>query len=241
MNLRKRRTRALALAFAVPALAVGAIAISATAASSSATYGLGVVATDAPGGGTAPGGGGTATAPGTIKTLTKVPTATKTATKTPTKTATATRSATPSASAGASGLPVGPGGGPVVLPSTAGCGLTPVPPVSLKLGQAGGKQALVDGNGCAVYLNTGDTAQQSACDATCQATWVPVPGPATPGEGLDAANFTVFTRADGSTQVAYFGHQLYWYTGDTAAGQANGQGMNQAWYLIDQAGNAITS
>jgi predicted lipoprotein with Yx(FWY)xxD motif len=38
-------------------------------------------------------------------------------------------------------------------------------------------------------------------------------------------NFTVIMRTDGTRQWAYKGHPLYTFSGDTAAGQANGQNM----------------
>jgi predicted lipoprotein with Yx(FWY)xxD motif len=114
-------------------------------------------------------------------------------------------------------------------------------PVTVKIGQAGGKEALVDADGCALYVNTQDTADTSACDAQCTTTWPPLMGPATAGEGVTQDNLGVFSRTDGAQQATYFGHQLYYNTGDTAPGQATGQAMAQTWYLIDKDGNPITS
>jgi hypothetical protein len=34
------------------------------------------------------------------------------------------------------------------------------------------------------------------------------------------------SRSDGTKQVTYAGHPLYFYAGDSAAGQTNGQGIN---------------
>ena len=50
-------------------------------------------------------------------------------------------------------------------------------------------------------------------------------GPATAGAGVTGTLSTI-TRADGSTQATYLGHPLYTYAGDTAPGQANGNGIN---------------
>ena len=50
-------------------------------------------------------------------------------------------------------------------------------------------------------------------------------------------------RADGTKQVTYKGHPLYYYIGDSAAGQTNGQGSNSfgaKWWLLTPAGAAIT-
>jgi predicted lipoprotein with Yx(FWY)xxD motif len=171
------------------------------------------------------------------KTLTSItPTPTRTATPTPTKTS--TKSASPSKT---SPKTTGPGGGVAPVPGggAGGCGQTATHPVTVKVGTAGGKQALVDGNGCALYLFTQDTPQASACTGTCAQQWPPLIGPSQAGQGVQQANLGTFTRDDGSQQVTYFGHQLYHFSGDTQPGQANGQGVNQTFFLVDSDGNAI--
>jgi predicted lipoprotein with Yx(FWY)xxD motif len=112
-------------------------------------------------------------------------------------------------------------------------------PVTVKLGSAGGKSnVLVDQSGCALYLNNQDTATTTICDATCIATWPPAHAPGTAGDGVQAANLGTFARPDGTSQVTYFGHQLYYNTGDKAPGQANGQATNQTWFLVDATSGA---
>src|SRR4029079_10486291 len=124
-------------------------------------------------------------------------------TKTPTKTASG--SAGPSGSGGASGggggVPGAPGGGGA---ANACYKQSTQQPVTLQVGQVGGKEALTDGNGCAVYLNNQDTQQSSACDSTCVATWPPVKGPGQAGTGVDQTNLSTFNRDDGTQQVTYF-------------------------------------
>jgi predicted lipoprotein with Yx(FWY)xxD motif len=51
-------------------------------------------------------------------------------------------------------------------------------------------------------------------------------------------------RSDGTTQVTYNGHPLYYYAADSSPGQATGQGLNQfgaLWFVLSPSGNAITS
>ena len=51
-------------------------------------------------------------------------------------------------------------------------------------------------------------------------------------------------RTDGSTQVVYNGHPLYYYVSDTSAGDTTGQGVNNSgglWWLVAPSGAAITS
>lgn len=65
-----------------------------------------------------------------------------------------------------------------------------------------------------------------------QTAWPPLAGPAVGGEGLDAAQFGTITRDDGSMQATSFGHPLYLFSGNTAAGDANGQGSGGSWFTI---------
>ena len=49
------------------------------------------------------------------------------------------------------------------------------------------------------------------------------------------------TRTDGTKQVTYGGHPLYYYKGDTAPGQNKGNGLNAAgglWHEITTSGSA---
>jgi predicted lipoprotein with Yx(FWY)xxD motif len=50
------------------------------------------------------------------------------------------------------------------------------------------------------------------------------------------------TRADGTTQVTYGGHPLYYFVGDKAAGDLTGQDINQfgaKWYVVGKDGKKI--
>ncbi len=63
-------------------------------------------------------------------------------------------------------------------------------------------------------------------------------GPVTAGSGATGTLGTI-TRADGTTQATYDGHPLYTYVGDTAAGQAKGNGLNLSgglWYEMTVSG-----
>ena len=45
-----------------------------------------------------------------------------------------------------------------------------------------------------------------------------------------------------TTQVTYNGHPLYYYSGDSQAGQQNGQGLNAfgaAWYVVAPTGGKV--
>jgi predicted lipoprotein with Yx(FWY)xxD motif len=105
---------------------------------------------------------------------------------------------------------------------------------------------LVDGTGRALYLWVADGTGKSTCSGACASAWPPVPatGTVTAAGGAQASDLSTITRADGSKQVAYDGHALYYFVDDKGAGQTNGQGSDSfgaKWWLVAPAGTAITS
>lgn len=102
---------------------------------------------------------------------------------------------------------------------------------------------LVDDEGRALYLFTNDTQNSgaSSCTGDCLANWpaVVVTGTPTAGEGVDASLLGTITRDDGTIQATYNGWPLYYYVEDTAAGDINGQGVGDVWFLVTGAGDAI--
>jgi len=111
-------------------------------------------------------------------------------------------------------------------------------PGALKAVRIGGLTVLADANGRTLYWFAPDTAARSACYGSCAAYWPPVKGPATAGPGV-TGTLSVLTRSDGSVQAAYDGHPLYTYVGDSAPGQANGNGLNLnggLWHEVPAAG-----
>ncbi len=87
-----------------------------------------------------------------------------------------------------------------------------------------------------LYNFTADSRDKSSCTGGCVNAWpvfyassISVPS------DLKASDFTSFTRSDGSKQTAYKGMPLYYYIGDSSAGQTTGQGLNQfggLWYVV---------
>ena len=103
-----------------------------------------------------------------------------------------------------------------------------------------GQKILVDSAGMTIYLFEPDgTSQTSTVPAAIKANWpaVVATGSAVAGSGLDASKLTVVPQPDGTKQVAYNGHLLYTFVSDTAPGQANGQDLGGAWYVVTPAGD----
>lgn len=115
--------------------------------------------------------------------------------------------------------------------------------ITTKSGSAG--TYLTDGSGRTVYLWVKDGKNSSSCSGACASAWPPVPasGTVTASGGAVASDLGSITRSDGSKQVTYDGHPLYYYSGDSSPGQTAGQGSNSfgaKWWLVAPSGSMIT-
>ena len=86
---------------------------------------------------------------------------------------------------------------------------------------------------------TPDEAGTPTCYDQCATAWPPLTGEVTAGTGLDASKLTVVDRTDGSKQVKYGNWPLYYFANDVAAGDVNGQGLNDKWYVVGADGEPI--
>jgi len=93
-----------------------------------------------------------------------------------------------------------------------------------------------------VYLYEPDgTNTASQVPANLKAAWPPVTATGTPvaGTGLDPSKIKANMQPDGTSIVSYNGHLLYTFAGDSAAGDAKGQGLGDVWYVLSTAGDKI--
>jgi predicted lipoprotein with Yx(FWY)xxD motif len=95
-----------------------------------------------------------------------------------------------------------------------------------------------------VYLFEGDHGATSACTGTCAQVWPPVTtaAAATAGGGAIAADLGTITRSDGTKQITYKGHPLYFYAKDKDNGDAYGQGIHgfgSDWYVLKPSGDKV--
>jgi predicted lipoprotein with Yx(FWY)xxD motif len=109
-----------------------------------------------------------------------------------------------------------------------------------------GASFLTDSSGRSLYLFESDTSAKSTCSGACAAAWPPLIAKGAPmaGTGATASDLGTIARSDGTKQVSYEGHPLYYFSGDSAAGQTNGEGVNgfgALWYLVAPTGQQITS
>jgi predicted lipoprotein with Yx(FWY)xxD motif len=95
------------------------------------------------------------------------------------------------------------------------------------------EMVLTDTQGLTLYYFTADSATQPTCSSSCAQMWHPllfvgsgIPSSSTPLAG----KLSIQMDANGS-QVEYNGHPLYTFSGDTAPGQTNGEGLFGMWFV----------
>lgn len=95
---------------------------------------------------------------------------------------------------------------------------------------------LTDSKGMALYYFTKDSSGKSVCEGDCITKWIvfydkKIKAP----KGVNKKDFGVITRADKKKQSTFRGMPLYYFFKDAKAGDTNGQGVNNVWYVIDPA------
>jgi predicted lipoprotein with Yx(FWY)xxD motif len=104
-------------------------------------------------------------------------------------------------------------------------------------------EIVVDGDGRTVYMFDSDTqgGDASTCEGQCATNWPAVTSDSDSPE-VDASvtgEVGTITGVDGSTQLTLNGWPLYYFAGDSAPGDTNGQGVNGVWWVLTPAGEKI--
>ena len=82
-------------------------------------------------------------------------------------------------------------------------------------------------NGMTLYTHAGDSATTSTCTGGCATAWPPLATTSQPMAGTGVTGqLGTLTRSDGTTQVTYRGLPLYYWEGDTKAGDVTGNGVD---------------
>jgi len=120
----------------------------------------------------------------------------------------------------------------------------PAPPAGTTIKLAGSQygEILFDGAGQAIYLFDKETSDTSECYGDCAAAWPPVLTEGMPqaGGGIDAGLLGTTERDDGTTQVTYNGHPLYFYAheGPDEVRCHNVSEFGGLWLVLDGQGVA---
>lgn len=96
---------------------------------------------------------------------------------------------------------------------------------------------LVTKTGATLYRYVPDGTGAPTCSGQCATVWPPLTvaaGTTAPaaGTGVPSADLGTVSRSDGTLQVTYKHMPLYAYSGDSAPGQASGQGIGNVWFVV---------
>jgi predicted lipoprotein with Yx(FWY)xxD motif len=137
---------------------------------------------------------------------------------------------------------------PTASASNAAASATNAPVSGIKISTAKGSGGvyLAGASGRALYLWVADTGGMSSCSGACAKVWPPLLAKTTPAVagGVNASDIGTITRSNGTKQVTYKGHPLYYFEGDRSAGSTTGQGSDSfgaKWWLVAPSGSAIIS
>ena len=116
----------------------------------------------------------------------------------------------------------------------------------IKTASSSAGTVLTNGSGRAVYLWAKDTGDMSNCTGACAGAWpaVTTTGSVTASGSAKASDLGTITRSDGTKQVTYDGHPLYYFSGDSGPGTATGQGSDgfgAKWWLVAPTGSDVTA
>ena len=101
-------------------------------------------------------------------------------------------------------------------------------------------KVLVGADGRTLYHTSADKMSLVECTGSCAVRWPPlvISSRVRPiaGPGVTASLLGTVRRSDGRLQVTYRGRPLYRFSGDTKAGDVNGQGVGGTWHALTPSG-----
>jgi predicted lipoprotein with Yx(FWY)xxD motif len=108
--------------------------------------------------------------------------------------------------------------------------------VTLTIAETPAGAALAGQGGLTLYILTDEADGTIHCVDDCATNWPPLTGTVNAGDA-DASLLGTIDRPDGSVQATYDGFPLYYFAGDQAPGDSNGEGLGGVWFIADPAGN----
>ena len=102
-------------------------------------------------------------------------------------------------------------------------------------------EVVVDQDGMALYMFVPDQQKDGkpTCYGDCAEAWPALEGKVSAGDGIDETLLGTAERKDGTQQVTYNNLPLYHFSGDKKAGDVNGQGLSDVWWVVDATGDPI--
>ena len=92
---------------------------------------------------------------------------------------------------------------------------------------------LTNAKGLTLYYFTTDSATQSALSRNCLQVWPPLlfTGSGGPISSTSLSGKLSVQMDINGNQIEYNGHPLYTFSGDSAPGQTNGEGLYEVWFV----------
>jgi predicted lipoprotein with Yx(FWY)xxD motif len=117
------------------------------------------------------------------------------------------------------------------------------PGIGITLADSQFGEVLFDEDDRAIYLFDKETSSKPRCYGDCAVAWPPVVTDGEPqaGGGVDRKLLGTTKRDDGTTQVTYGGHPLYYYV-DDPPGEVlchNVEEFGGLWLVLDAGGNPV--
>ncbi|MGG0844947.1 hypothetical protein [Peribacillus simplex] len=94
---------------------------------------------------------------------------------------------------------------------------------------------LADSKGMTLYFFKNDKSGKSNCMGVCLEKWPPfMESDFAVPKGFEKKDFGTIKREDtGEEQVTYKGFPLYYFVNDKVAGDVNGEGVKNVWYIVN--------
>ena len=129
--------------------------------------------------------------------------------------------------------------------ATTAAAAQPAQGVKVSLRKVSFGTVLVGPNSHTTYLFLKDKGTTSQCNGKCAVSWAPLTTSGQPqaGPGLKASLLGTSKRSDGTMQVTYGGHPIYYYDDDKKPGMTEGEGKKEfgaEWYAVGADGKKVT-
>jgi predicted lipoprotein with Yx(FWY)xxD motif len=112
----------------------------------------------------------------------------------------------------------------LLVPALAGAGQASKPVVKQTANPTLGRTILITTKGRTLYSLSAETKGRFICTGACASTWRPLVLPAGV-KPTGPVKLGTIERPDGRTQVTFKGRPLYSFSGDSKAGDVNGEGI----------------
>ena len=125
-------------------------------------------------------------------------------------------------------------------PASEGAAPSEAAGVTLTVVETAAGTSLAGADGLTLYVQIEEEGGTIVCVDDCLTNWPPLTETVDAGDA-DASLLGTIERPDGATQATYNGFPLYYFAGDSAEGDSNGEGLGGVWFIANPSGEFGTS